>query len=207
MRAILLALVFLLPVAAAHGGGQQLDNTLVENGQNLMVGQLTAPQPGAFIVVPYVDGPLPCNPVPAEDYRIPLTNGTGVAFVANETALQALFDMPESEGGYSAFAVDTHDASRALELMEQVVESYHALVGVKMPTNGSRVMEFRTGVLGLPYPLAGTATHEFPQAPEGQGIHMQHDGSFRGGSACLGSEPGTLIVTINKSALDRKSVV
>lgn len=199
MRALLFALL-LLPLAAAHGG-QQLDDTLVKNGQALMIGSLDAPQPGALLVVPFVDGPLPCGPEAFGAYRIALTSGTGVAFVANATILQMLVDMPEGEGGYSALAVDTHEASRALLLMQQAAVSYHALVGVVKPLNGTRSIDVQTGVLGLPYPLEGTATHGDLPPPEGEGIQMAHDRSFRGGAACLGDAPGTLVIRVNQTAL------
>lgn len=192
----LLALALLLPLAAAHGEQAALDEQLVDDGRRLTVGEFKAPQRGGLVVVPYVEGPLPCEG--AAGYRIPLTPTSGVAFAANATALQALFDGPASEGGYTAFAVDTQSAQRALILMQENAVALHGLVGVVREGNDTRA---RSGALGLPYPIPGAAMHEPEHPAEGQGIVMDHDGSFSGAQACPVSEPGHVAITFRFDAL------
>lgn len=193
----LLLAVLLVPLAAAHGEETHLDEGLTRNGERLLLGSFEAPQPGPLVVVPFVDAPLGCDAA-AHGYRIPLGDGAGVAFVSNRTTLQALLDAPEP-GGYAAFAVDTHEASRALILMQENAVALHALVALVQEPG--RDAEVRTGALGVPYTLPGAGGHGFEHAVEGGGIQMAHDGGFRGARACVGEDAGHVSLTVDLAAL------
>jgi len=188
LRFALVLLALALPGALAHGEEQHLDEQLVENGERLLLGRFTAPQAGALLVVPHVAGALGCVPPPQVNYRVALGPEAGVSFARNETTFAAFFDVPPRSEGYAALAVDTHDATRTLILMEENAVALHALVGVVI--RGS-ALETRTGALGLPYPIPDTAAHDMGEfAPEGGGIVMAHDDSFSGATTCAGEEAG-----------------
>lgn len=197
--ATLLLATALAPLAAAHGTEQHVDEQLVESGEALMLGEFKAAQAGPLVVVPFVDDALTCD-TERGAYRIPLGDDAGVAFVTNETTVQALFDLPADHVGYAGFAVDTHDATRALLLMEENAIALHALVGVVTDDDGTG--ESRTGALGLPYPIPGTAMHDMTSIPvEGGGVLMSHDDSFAGGRWCASAEPGHLAIMLDRSDL------
>jgi hypothetical protein len=193
MRMLLVALL-LAPSALAHGETPGIDDQLVESGQELIVGEFTAPQPGALVVVPFVDGALGCSPPEEGEYAIALTNESGVSFAANATQITAWFDLPRRDEGYASFAVDTHDATRTLLLMEQAIVAEHALVGVVVAPGG---ITTRTGALGLPYAVPGTSAHDMGDfRPEGGGILLSHDDSFLGASTCAGDEAGHVAMSV-----------
>ena len=200
MRAWLLPLVVLaLPSALAHGNEQHIDGQLLEDGERLLLGEFTAPQPGALVVVPYVDRPLGCAPPAAAEYRIALGPDAAVSFATNATTFAAFFDVPPFGEGYAGLAIDTHDATRTLILMEENAVALHALVGTVLR---GTLLETRTGALGLPYPIPGTAAHDMGEfEPEGGGIVMTHDGSFLGGAACSTEEPGHLAISVELASL------
>lgn len=199
--ALIGALVLLLaaPLVGAHGEERHLEDELVEDGERVLYGAFEFPQDGPLVVVPYVDGPLPCTP--ERGAVIAFDDITGVMFVANATDVQAVFDMPPERAGYAGFALDTHDASRALILMQENAVALHGLVGVVMkPTDNGTETATATGALGVPYPIPGTATHTFDHAVEGEGIVLDHDDSFPGGSTCV-TEAGHVAVRIPREAL------
>lgn len=189
-----LGLLGALGGAAAHGGEPHLDAQLVREGERLIVGDFTAPQAGALVVVPYVEGPLGCG-ASAGGYRVPLSAESGVSFVANETTLQAFFDAPGA--GFSAFAVDSHTASRALILMQENAVALHGLVAL-VQRESANATSVRTGVLGLPYPIPGAgAGHGFDHTAEGGGVVMSYDNrSFTRASACAGDERGHVALDV-----------
>ncbi|HUR67962.1 MAG TPA: hypothetical protein VM370_01855 [Candidatus Thermoplasmatota archaeon] len=199
-RLLLLAALWLLPSALAHGGEAGIDDQLVDNGRALQLGTFTAPQPGALVVVPYVEGALGCAPPAEADYSIALGADAGIAFAANATALAAYFDLPPQGEGYAALGVDSHDATRALILMQENAIALHALAGV---VERGSALDVKTGALGVPYPIPGTAMEHAEElaAPEGGGLLLDHDGSFTGARACAGSEVGHLAILVEDSSL------
>lgn len=205
MTAVRVALVAALaaalaPLAGAHGEERDLQDALVEDGDRVVFGAFDLPQDGPLVVVPYVDGPLPCTPGPGA--VIAFDERTGVMFVSNATEVRAVFDLPARGAGYAAFALDTHDAVRALTIMQESAVALHALVGVviKPTEDGTTEAEQATEALGVPYPIPGTAMHDFPNAVEGDGIVLDHDDSFTGGATCV-TEPGHVAVSISRAAL------
>lgn len=197
-RAVALLALLLLPGVAAHGG--ELDEALLEAGDAVVIRDFRAPQPGPLLVVPHTEGPLPCGALPGAAYRVPLGPDAGVAFASNETELVALFDVPPDERGYAGFGVDTHDASRALLLMEQNAIALHAL-GAVVKRPGAPT-EFRTGALGVPYPIPGTAAHDMSDMGPGEGLLLDHDDSFGAARWCPGADaPGQILVAIERARL------
>ena len=202
------AVLTLLPCAAAHGEDAHLDDQLVDAGRRVLVGEFTAPQPGALVVVPFFEGALGCASAAHAGYRIPLGDGSGVSFASNATAVEALFDAAPGATGYVGLAVDTHDATRALILMQENAVALHALVGL---VRGDSESEPRaeTGALGLPYPIPGAGMgHGFEDAIEGRGIVLAHDGSFGeprwcadGGHAALAFSRGDLPDSLGPGSL------
>lgn len=198
--AVALALA-LAGVALAHGDAHhELDTQLVENGRAVMVGAFTAAQPGPLVVVPSTDGPLPCGPWEDADWRIPLGDDSGVVFLQNATHLVGVVEQAPGASGYTALAVDTASASRALVLMSEAAVSNHALAAVVLRADGPPAA--RTGVLGIPYDLPGDAGHDMGDfAPEGGGIVLDHDDSFPGARACPWPDAGYVAFAFERTAL------
>lgn len=198
MRSAVLVLAFLAaPLAAAHGEEHGLDEQLVANGEKLLVGSFTAPQPGALVVVPFTPGPLSCGAA-AGGYRIPLSPTAGLMIAANETEVAILFDLPAEDDGYVGFGIDTGDATRALVLMEENAIVLHALLQIgKNERDGPRV--FRTGALGVRYALPGSHGHGLNTSLEGD-VFLDTDDSFAGGRWCRTDDAHRTIV-VNRSDL------
>jgi hypothetical protein len=187
--ALLLLVVFAaLPPAAAHGREHGLEQQLQERGEALLLGGFDAPQPGALVVVPLLEGPLPCGDASGAGYAVPLGGGAVVAFVANATHLGAVLDLPRP--GFAAFALDTATAARTLLLMQEQAVALHRLAAAA--PNGS-ALDARGGVLGIPYALPGSHGHGFgPIAPEEVGLRLAWEGPAE---ACAGA-PGHLTLAL-----------
>lgn len=199
---LLVSLVFALALAPAtalaHGPDHSLEDQLVKDGAKLVIGKFTAPQPGPLIVVPYVDEAPPCAGTPTAGAVLPLGDGAYVTFFVAADGLHALLDLPADPTGYAAIAVDTHDAQRALILMAENAIALHALRAVVFKDGRD---QDRSGVLGLPYLLPGEVGHAMNYTPEGGGIVMDHDDSFRGSIVCAGDVPGHRAFAFNATAL------
>lgn len=197
---VLAAILLLSPLAAAHGGADDsYEDQLLKDGEKLVVGKFTAPQPGPLVVVPFVEDPPACAASPSVGTTIAMGKDSAVTFYVSAQGLHALFDLPPDPNGYyTAFAVDTHDASRALILMMEEAVALHALEAVRVKEGNETV---RSGVLGLPYELPTEGGHAFNITPEGGGILMDHDGSFSGATVCSGDVPGHRTFSFNASKL------
>lgn len=185
-----LAGLLLVPSHAAHGTEHGLDDQLVRNGDRLLLGSFDAPQPGPLLVIPYSEDPLPCGPDPSRRFLVRLGPDAAVSFAANATHVQALFDLPAE--GYVAFAADTHDAVRALILMQENAVALHRLAAdVVRPDANDTGARLRTGTMGIPYALPGASGHGFGHEVEGGGIAMAYDSATRGlAGGCRSAEPG-----------------
>jgi hypothetical protein len=197
---LLLLVPLLLSSAAAHEG-HGLDEHLVDNGERLMIGRFASAQPGPLLVVPYVDGPLPCAPGSDHAFLVPLSGTAGVSFLANATHVRAIFDTPTP--GYTAFAVDTRDAVRALLMMQERAVALHRLAAWAEPStwNGTRPAELRAGLLGIPYDLPGASMHGLGHDLEGGGIAMSHDATTAGVDVCHGPASDLMGLAIERALL------
>lgn len=177
-----LGLTLAAPAARAHDGHQAdgLDDQLLRAGNDLMVGGFDAPQAGPLVVVPYVDEPLVCGAMTG-GYVLPLGNGTGLSFVANETHVQADLDLPPGWTGYAGVGLDTSTAVRSLMMMIEHAVAIH-MVGahVVQPSANATEATFLSGLMGVPYILPGAINKtihgpiliEHPM--EGGGIRMDY---------------------------------
>lgn len=192
------AVLVLIPGVVAHGGGHGLDEQLVADGKRLLLGEFTAPQRGPLVVVPYTEGPLGCAASAEAGYRIAMSDDVGVMFAANETRVQILVDRPAGQTGYVGFAADTHDATRALLMMQENAVALHALVGV---VHNDTTAEARTGTLGVPYPLGDGAGPAHGHGHDDTRMMMAHDGAVGRPVWCEGPGPGQLVLAFNRTAL------
>ncbi len=175
----LIALSF-FPMAAAHGD----EHAPVEFAG--VVGRYSGAQPGPLLIVPYVDVPPLCGTAPTQGALVALGDDVFLTFFVTGVGLQVLLDLPQdASSGYAGLAVDTHDASRALILMQESAISLHSLVGVVWNETTTTV---RTGALGLPYIIPGTGGHDMGVSLEGGGILLDHDNASAAGSSCAGPD-------------------
>lgn len=182
------AMLFISGVASAHGADAGIGDQLVKDGAKLVTGTFTAQQPGPLVVVPHVAQAPECAAAPTTAVVLPLGHDAEVAFFGTADGLHTLVDLPPATQGFVGMAVDTHDASRALILMDESAIALHGIVSVAWRDGAEPVT--RTGALGVPYALPGEGGHAFNYTPEGRGILIDHDDSFRGGSTCAGNSPG-----------------
>jgi hypothetical protein len=206
---ILLALVG-APQILAHEAHQTegMDDQLVSAGEGLMVGSFDAPQDGPLVVVPYVEGPVPCGGVPTDSHLIPVGKGAAVSFVANESVVQANLDLPPAETGFASFALDTDRAHRTMMLMLEHAIAMHAMGAAvfEEEQNGTFEATFDDGMMGVPYlfPDAANASRTskyFLQIDSpGGGIRMDYDMGAPA-SWCEGDEPGHYAIRLDREAM------
>lgn len=183
-------LLWVAGVALAHHPSDRLDEQLVDAGDDLMYGGLDSAQPGPLVVVPHVEGPLPCG-VPEEGgYLIPFGEGAGVMFLTNGTHLGVVFDVPADQPLYAAVGVDTGNAVRALLLMEEHAVTLHRMGALVLPEDPGANLTTRWGLLGVPYDLPGDGPHDIEHEIPGGGIQLDYDGDPRGGTFCRSQETG-----------------
>ena len=196
MSRTVLALAALLWAAApalAHGGVDDGDGPLSENGEALMVGSFDAAQEGPLVIVPHRAGPLAC--ADATSGALALGDGR-LAFGWNGTALQAVLDVPANGSGAAGFAVDTGEAVRTLLLMREHAVALHRLAALVLGANTT----YRSGLLGVPHPV-GPAMHDFEHTAEGGGLLMDYDESTRGGAWCADG-PGHVVLRFTDEESD-----
>ena len=197
--ALALACALAMPLAGAHGENDPAD-ALVQDGKRLVVGTFDAAQAGPLVIVPHVEEPPACAALPERVATLALGDDATASLYVTDDALVAVADLPPTTGGYAAFAVDTHDASRALLLMTESVVAIHALSAVAWSPNDGA--EARTGVLGIPYAAADAPEMGHDMAdPEGGGILLDHDNGFGGGRLCAGDVVGHRAFRMSASSL------
>jgi hypothetical protein len=160
------------------------------------------------VVVPYVEGPVPCGGVPTDSHLIPVGKGAAVSFVANESVVQANLDLPLAETGFASFALDTDRAHRTMMLMLEHAIAMHAMGAAvfEEEQNGTFEATFDDGMMGVPYlfPDAANASRTskyFLQIDSpGGGIRMDYD-MRAPASWCEGDEPGHYAIRLDREAM------
>lgn len=186
----------LLPLASAHEEHERLEEQLVQDGEAVLIGRFGAPQPGALVVVPYLDGPLPCGEPAEGATTMGLGPGASVRFLSNASHVGAVLDVPRD--GYAGFAVDTHSAARTLILMQEQAVALHRLAAAVLNGSGA---SYASGVLGIPYALPGASAHSLYHPQEGGGVRMAYDEAPGPGSACASGEPGHATLAFARTEL------
>lgn len=203
------ALVGLSLLAGAHEAHQTegMDDQLVSAGAGLMVGSFDAPQDGPLVVVPYHDGALGCGSGPELGYVIPIGEEVAVSFVANETHVQAVLDLPPGETGFASFALDTQRAHRTMMLMLEHAVAMHAMGALVLEEDEGDVnATFDDGVMGVPYlfPDAGNASRSSKYFLDidspGGGIRMDYESSGPV-TWCEGREPGHHVIRLSRQGM------
>ena len=157
----------------AHGDERHRPaDELVEEGEKLMVGHFDADQPGPLVVVPFVDGGMPCGDDRFTPYYLPLGDDAFVTFLHNESSIEASFRFPAQAQRFVGIGIDTGEAVRALFVMQEHVVAIHTFAGAALKDGN---VTFREGELGVAH-AAGPSAHGVAHPLEGEGmVAAYHD--------------------------------
>lgn len=173
---------------------------LVEGGERLMFGRFDAPQPGPLLIVPFLDGSLPCGVGEEDPFLVLVGDGAAVTFLSNATHVLVAFET--AKPALAAAALDTHAAHRTLTLMTEEAVALHAMgARLRTGTPNSTGPDFRAGVLGLPYALPGPVVHRLAHPVEGFGIRMAYEEGAAPVAPCDGPAGGLFGVTFLREDL------